>query len=48
MVCNVEPAVYEPDAFGARHCDTVAVGRTGAELLTGFQQTLDDLLLPVH
>jgi Xaa-Pro dipeptidase len=48
MVCNVEPAVYAPGAFGARHCDMVVVGRDGAELLTGFQQTLDDLQLTVH
>jgi len=48
MVCNVEPAVYAPGVFGARHCDMVVVGRNGAELLTGFQQTLDDLQLAVH
>jgi len=48
MVCNVEPAVYAPGAFGARHCDMVVVGHQGAELLTGFQQTLDELQLPVH
>src|SRR6185369_10683406 len=26
MVFNIEPAVYEPGAFGIRHCDMVAVG----------------------
>src|SRR5215831_641781 len=44
MVFNVEPALYEPGAFGIRHCDMVAVGPDGAELLTGFQQSPEDLL----
>ena len=48
MVFNVEPALYEPGAFGIRHCDMVAVGPDGAELLTGFQQSPEDLLLPVQ
>lgn len=48
MVFNVEPAVYEPGAFGIRHCDMVAVGRDGAELLTGFQHSPDDLQLRVR
>jgi Xaa-Pro aminopeptidase len=48
MVFNIEPAVYEPGAFGIRHCDMVAVTPAGAELLTGFQQSPEDLLLPVQ
>jgi len=48
MVFNIEPAVYEPGAFGIRHCDMVAVGPEGVELLTGFQQSPDDLQLPVR
>jgi Xaa-Pro aminopeptidase len=48
MVFNVEPATYEPGVFGIRHCDMVAVHAEGAEVLTGFQQTVDDLLLAVQ
>jgi len=48
MVFNVEPATYEPRVFGIRHCDMVAVHAEGAEVLTAFQQTVDDLLLPVQ
>ncbi len=39
MVFNVEPAIYLEGYGGIRHCDMVAVGRTGAELLTDFQST---------
>lgn len=36
MVMNVEPAIYLPDRFGARHCDVVAVTPSGAEVLTDW------------
>jgi Xaa-Pro aminopeptidase len=37
MVFNVEPAVYIEGYGGVRHCDMVAVTKTGYELLTDFQ-----------
>jgi Xaa-Pro dipeptidase len=37
MVFNVEPAAYSPEFGGARHCDMVAVTRSGVELITNFQ-----------
>ncbi|HUK36996.1 MAG TPA: Xaa-Pro peptidase family protein [Vicinamibacterales bacterium] len=43
MVCNIEPAAYVPDAFGIRHCDMVAVGAHGPELLTPFHTSVQDL-----
>ena len=33
MVFNVEPAIYVDGYGGLRHCDMVAVTKTGAELL---------------
>jgi Xaa-Pro aminopeptidase len=39
MVFNVEPAIYIEDYGGIRHCDMLAVGQTGADLLTDFQST---------
>ncbi len=47
MVFNVEPAVYLDGVGGVRHCDMVAVTADGAELLTPFQSSAADLLLPV-
>jgi Xaa-Pro aminopeptidase len=45
MVFNVEPAVYFEGYGGIRHCDMVAVGPDGAEVLTDFQSELPKLLL---
>ena len=39
MVFNIEPAIYIDGYGGVRHCDMVAVGPNGADLLTGFQST---------
>jgi Xaa-Pro dipeptidase len=44
MVFNVEPAIYFDGYGGIRHCDMVAVSKTGAELLTPFQCSIADLL----
>ncbi len=43
MVFNVEPAVYILDYGGARHCDVVTVTEDGAEVLTPFQATVEEL-----
>lgn len=43
MVFNVEPAVYIGGYGGIRHCDMVAVTRTGYELLTDFQSDIESL-----
>lgn len=48
MVCNIEPAIYLNDAGGLRHCDVVAVTESGAELLTPFHASLEDLVLPLR
>lgn len=45
MVFNVEPAVYFDGYGGLRHCDVVVVTETGADVLTPFQATIDDLTL---
>ena len=45
MVFNIEPAVYIPEAGGMRQCNMVAVTDTGVELLTGFQNEIEDLIL---
>ncbi|MGH7872219.1 MAG: M24 family metallopeptidase [Candidatus Binatia bacterium] len=45
MVFNVEPAIYVDGYGGLRHCDVVAVTKTGAELLTNFQCRPEDLVL---
>ncbi len=44
MVFNIEPAVYFEGAAGIRHCDMVAVGADGAEILTPFHARLEDLI----
>jgi Xaa-Pro dipeptidase len=46
MVFNVEPAVYFDGDCGLRHCDMVAVTTDGHEVLTPFQATIDQLILP--
>ena len=48
MVCNIEPAIYLEDAGGLRHCDVVAVTETGAELMTPFHASLEDLVRPLR
>ncbi len=45
MVFNVEPAIYIEGYGGLRHCDMVAVTETGAELLTPFQSSAEELIL---
>jgi Xaa-Pro aminopeptidase len=44
MVFNVEPAVYIEGYGGVRHCDMVAVTRSGCELLTDFQSDAQSLV----
>lgn len=45
MVFNVEPAIYLDGYGGLRHCTMVAVTETGAEVLTPFQVTREELLV---
>lgn len=45
MVFNVEPAIYINNFGGIRHCDMVAITKTGTELLTNFQCRPEDLVL---
>lgn len=42
MVFNVEPGIYIDGWGGARDCNMVAVGATGCELLSPFQQSPDE------
>jgi Xaa-Pro aminopeptidase len=44
MVFSIEPALYFDGFGGARHCDMVAVTENGAELLTPFQATVEELI----
>jgi Xaa-Pro dipeptidase len=44
MVFNAEPAVYIEGYGGVRHCDMVAVTRSGYELLTDFQSDAASLV----
>jgi Xaa-Pro aminopeptidase len=44
-VFNIEPAIYIEGIGGLRHCDMVAVGTTGAEILTDFQRTPADMVV---
>lgn len=45
MVCNVEPAIYFDGFGGIRHCDVVAVTAHGAEVLTPWQSSIEDLIV---
>ena len=45
MVFNVEPAIYFEGYGGIRHCDMVTVTDSGAEVLTPFQCSTNDLAL---
>src|SRR6185312_7161560 len=45
MIFNIEPAVYIPRFGGMRHCDMVVVTDDGAELLTPFINSAEQLLL---
>ena len=45
MVFNIEPAAYIPDVGGMRQCNMVVVTGQGAELLTPFQNSPNDLVL---
>ncbi len=45
MVFNLEPAVYFEGYGGLRHCEMVAVGPSGADVLTPFQTNTTMLLL---
>ena len=44
MVFNIEPALYFEGYGGVRHCDMVAVTENGADLLTPFHQTMEELI----
>ncbi len=44
MVFNLEPGAYIDGFGGLRHCDVVAVTRTGAEVLTPWQGAFEDLI----
>ena len=43
MTFNLEPAAYLEGRGGVRHCDLVAVHASGAELLTPFHTSLEEL-----
>ncbi len=43
MVFNLEPAIYLSGFGGLRQCEMVAVTSNGAELLTPFQNTIENL-----
>ncbi|HTK39176.1 MAG TPA: Xaa-Pro peptidase family protein [Pyrinomonadaceae bacterium] len=45
MVLNVEPAIYIEGYGGMRHCDMVAVGTRGVEILTDFQRTPAEMVV---
>jgi Xaa-Pro dipeptidase len=45
MVFNIEPAIYIDNHCGLRHCDMVAVGVHGPDLLTTFQDRPEDLVV---
>jgi Xaa-Pro aminopeptidase len=44
MVFNIEPGIYYEDFGGMRNCDMVLCTDSGAELLTPFQRTIEELL----
>jgi Xaa-Pro aminopeptidase len=43
MIFNIEPGAYFDGKAGIRHCEMVLVTDTGAEILTPFQNTVEDL-----
>jgi Xaa-Pro aminopeptidase len=45
MVFNIEPAIYLDGYGGLRHCDMVAVTEQGAEILTPFQSSGEQLVV---
>ncbi len=45
MVFSVEPGLYVSGLGGFRHSDTVALSEVGAEILTKYQRTLDELII---
>ncbi len=45
MVFNLEPAVYFDGYGGIRHCDMVTVGSNGAEVLTPFKSSVQELAI---
>lgn len=45
MIFNIEPAIYLAGYGGLRHCDMVVVTETGADVLTPFQSTLEELTI---
>ena len=45
MVFNVEPAIYIENFGGMRHCDMIAVTENGAEILTPFQSTIQEMII---
>lgn len=45
MVFNIEPAIYREGFGGVRQCEMVAVTDSGAELLTPFHSTLEELVV---
>lgn len=46
MVFNIEPAIYVESDCGLRHCDVVALTAGGTEVLTPFQATIEELIIP--
>lgn len=45
MTFNVEPGIYIDAYGGLRHCDMVAVTARGAETLTPFHSSMEDLII---
>lgn len=45
MVFNIEPAIYIENFGGIRHCEMIAVTEAGAEILTPFQRSLEELII---
>jgi Xaa-Pro dipeptidase len=44
MVFNVEPGLYFEGYGGMRHCDMIALTADGAELLTPFLQSMEEMV----